>query len=120
MSPRNEHLGKNPLVIRREKPNYVKLKIQVKKRRSWSGWTSQSEINNQLFLPIKNTDITDARLIADPPPYNEALNFPVLTKLRRSLTERGDLWKKTLLNRLSGDFSTVTLDSSENNAETNV
>ena len=104
-------------VTRRQRPNFVKVKI-VKNRRSWSGWSSQSKINDHVILPIKNTEIGGTRIKPDPPSYNEALNLPVLTKLRRSLTERGEIWRNTLLNRVSGDFSTPYFNSQERDEET--
>ncbi|XP_068085686.1 transmembrane protein 151B-like [Anabrus simplex] len=93
-------------------------------RRSWGGIfnsgsrsslsrMSRSSTHNRLVLyypsplvercpedPFQGRTITTPT--EDPPPYEDALNLPVLSRLRRSLTERGDICRRREQRRSCG------------------
>lgn len=47
----------------------------------------------------------------DPPPYEEALRFPALTRLRRSLTDRGEICRRSFFTQRRLCFAETSIPS---------
>jgi hypothetical protein len=98
----------NNSIDRRGTPHRRSLGSILNLRRPSSEGVSRSSTNNRLVLyypsPLVETcpvDPFNGRELTtpteeEPPPYEEALRLPVLTRLRRSLTDRGDICRRSI------------------------
>ena len=65
-----------------------------------------------LLMPHNNNTLTPTSSLAPPPPYEDALRLPVLTRLKRSLTDRGEDLFRRERRRSSGVVVRVNMETS--------